>query len=89
MSCATSVFSVMFMSFISYATYHIMINITNFLTPFSLPIVSTCLFHGNNGLGMPSKKNGFKDCSCRRADDKDRIRLILESIDEVASRIVT
>ena len=28
-------------------------------------------------------------CSCRRADDKDRIRLILESIDEVASRIVT
>ena len=28
-------------------------------------------------------------CSCWRADDKDRIRLILESIDEVASRIVT
>ena len=33
MSCATSVFSVMFMSFFSYATYHIMINITNFLNP--------------------------------------------------------
>ena len=28
-------------------------------------------------------------CSCGRADDKDRIRLILKGIDEVASRIVT
>ena len=28
-------------------------------------------------------------CSCRRADDKDRIPLILESRIEVASRIVT
>ena len=41
-------------------------------------------------LYLTSRGIGTVDqCSCRRADDKDRIRLILESIDEVASRIVT
>ena len=41
-------------------------------------------------LYLTSRGIGTVDqCSCRRADDKDRIPLILESRIEVASRIVT
>ena len=42
-----------------------------------------CVYLISRGIGTADQ------CSCRRADDKDRIRLIIESIDEVASRIVT